>query len=159
KKTSGPQSLTLPFGLIVGGDVGLDTGAALEFTLTGEAGIEAKLKGQNGTVSVEYPMAAKLTFPDPRTLRPGDTFTIGSSFEHFPGGNMSSTSPDWGFRLEAILNARLRVRIVVALLGDNVVDEELYDSGTLDLSSNLFDTDLPGFKEGVDKGSGEFNLL
>src|SRR5262249_28028942 len=90
---------------------------------------------------------------------PGDTFTISSSFDQLPGGTMSTTAPDWAYRLEAILKAQLQVSLVIKLLGEDVLNEPLYDSGSIDLSSSLFDTDMPGFKEGVDKGSGQFNLL
>src|SRR5438105_2647070 len=57
--STGLHSIDLPFGLLVNldptGITDLETGAALIFTLTGEAGIDASVTGKNGTVTVSYP--------------------------------------------------------------------------------------------------------
>lgn len=151
---SDPQSIF--FGL---GDIELGTGAEIGFNITGKAGLAVRVIGRNGTITATYPMGVTLTYPDPRTVHPGDTFTISSSYTRLPGGSLSTSAPDFAMRLSGILTAQVSLNAHVELLGEDIVNEDFFTAGPYDLSTSIVDTDYPGFKQVIDKTSGNFSVL
>jgi hypothetical protein len=150
-------SFSPKFGPVI--DTPLETvGVAVVFAITGQVGIGIDVWGRNGEINARYPMDVVLTYPDPRTLRPGDAFTIGSSFARAGTGALSTTAPDFGFKLRGILTGQVDVDATIYWPGPSDSSANLFSSGPIDLSTDIFNTDLPGFRELV--GSDEhFELL
>lgn len=160
KKTH-PFAFSQRFGPVV--DVGIDpvsdtVGGGLEFNVNGEVGVGITVTGKNGEVNVTYPMNVVLTYPDPRTLRPGDTFTIHSSFARSGNGTLSTSAPDFGFKLRGILSGTLGIDAAIWYPGPLDSRVTLLEPTGVDLSTTIFDTDFPGFKEVVG-ATGDFSLF
>jgi hypothetical protein len=149
-------SFSPKFGPVI--DTEIETvGVAVVFAITGQVGVGIDVWGRNGEINARYPMDVVLTYPDPRTLRPGDTFTIGSSFARAGTGSLSTTAPDFGFKLRGILTGSVDVNATVYWPGPADSSANIYSTGPIDLSTDIFNTDLPGFRELVgDDGHFEF---
>src|SRR5205085_7842067 len=101
----------------------------------------------SGHVDVVYPMKLTLTYPDPTTLNPGETFTVSSSWE--PDRNadkpasLKTRSPNAGVSVRDIINldqAQIEFRVKAfshTIFHDWLaipsfhVDEELFNTDTL----------------------------
>jgi hypothetical protein len=145
-------------------------GAGLNLSLAGSVGVNFQMYGKNGTASVKYPLSIVLNYPDPRTLRPGDTFTIQSSFVRDGNGSLRTTAPDWGFKMAGVADFQANASFI-ARFPPFDIDESAHffsinggtdsNGNTLDkhLRLGLFDTDMPGFKELVFVTNGKFELF
>ena len=155
------HDVDIPLGLFFDPPVPGDwrTGAGLIVTIGGSVGIHIQVWGKNGTLSVAYPCGVVLTYPDPNTLHPGDQFTIGSSFTRDGNGTMTSTAPDFGFFLGGLLSAAIDVRATVEVAGDELIGEDIYNHDWGNNEIGLFNTDLPYFKEYIDKHDGHFEFF
>ncbi|OZM56852.1 hypothetical protein CIB95_08760 [Lottiidibacillus patelloidae] len=74
---------------------------------SGEFGVTAHLNFDAGKVDITYPIDVKLTIPEEAKYKPGETFTIDSSWEIADGWAMTATGPkgsayiDMNFALKA----------------------------------------------------------
>lgn len=151
-KTTGWGTWSQNFGIFVGptDPVDLESGAGITFNLGAEAGVNIQVTGKNGTANVKYPAAIQLVYPDPGTVKPGDSFTISSSFTRGAGGSLTTTPPDFGFKLRGILNVQASADARVKLVGAELFNENIFDTGTIDLGVSIIDTDLPFFRQALD---------
>lgn len=161
-KQTQPAHVDIPLGFFADivplpGDY--NTGAGLIVTLGGALGIRVQVWGKNGVLNVEYPCGITLTYPDPKTLHPGDTYTISSSYTRAGAGTMSSTAPDFGFSLAGLFDAEIKVRATVKLFGEEIVGKNILEKSWDNLEVGLFNTDLPGFKEYVNAHDGHFEFF
>lgn len=153
-----PAYAEIPLGLFVDIPVAGLTGAGLVVTIGGAVGPRIEVWGKNGELNVEYPCGVTLSYPDPATLRPGDPFTISSSYTRNTGGSMSTTAPDFGFALGGLLDVSVKLDARVSLFGETLASETIFEKGYDDIEVGIFNTDLPGFKEAVGDG-GNFELF
>ncbi len=66
-----------------------DYGAEARATTRGKIGVDVNASVSTGSVDVNYPVNITLDLPDPGTVKPGDTYTIYSSFVNLPSANMT----------------------------------------------------------------------
>lgn len=145
----------IDFGFI---DLADTIGAGLEVGIAADAGIGIQVTGKNGEINVVYPMNVVLSYPDPRTLRPGDTFVVSSSFDRAGSGSLWTTAPNFGFKLSGLLTVSLGLDAVVYYPGPFDSRATIIPPQSLNLDTTIFDTDFPGFKEFVGDG-GHFELF
>ena len=113
--------------------IGLDTGAGITLHISNAAiGFEFESIASGGEVSLAYPGSVGLTYPDPKTLFPGDTFTINSTWTpDAASGVMTSSKSNYELRLSALFKARVSIDAVVELLGEDLYRQELIGFGQI----------------------------
>src|SRR5262249_20475624 len=114
--------------------VGLDTGAGITLHVHNAAiGFEFESIASGGEVQLAYPGGLTLNYPDPKTLYPGDSFTITSSWDpHADQGTMSSTKSNYELVLSALFKAQISIDAVVELLGEDLFRAHLFTFPQID---------------------------
>ena len=136
------------------------TGIGLVINLNGTLGVEIDVWGKNGELEVSYPANLSLTYPDPKTVRPGDVFSVGSSFYRDGSGSMNSTAADYGFSLAGLIQFGINITAGIWFLGgDPVAGTTVYSNDFPEAKVGIFNTDLPGFKEYVALNAGHYELF
>lgn len=156
-KSTDRNDVDIPLGLFVS-PLDVTSGAGLVINVGGSIGIRFDIWGKGGTLTVIHPCGIILTYPDPKTLRPGDPFTISSSFSRVGTGSMSSTKPEFGFSLGAFADISVKADVKVIFLDSDVVSENIFNK-SIHADVGLFHTDLPGFKELVNANAGHFEFF
>ncbi len=104
-----------------------ETGAELKANTNGYVGIEAGYKIDSGSINASYQADLVLTYPDPGTIKPGDTFTISSEVVN-PNAGFNTNFPEIQAYVDLIFDvyADLYAKAVVLDVGP-VIDVTLID--------------------------------
>ena len=113
-------------------------------TIAADGGLRFSQYANGGTVSVAYPLTLNLTYPDPATLSPGQTFTLSSSWARgVPGADpyMSTNSPSLGLAAAAGLNvSQARLKFSARAFGAWIFNDNIFNIQNQQFNAPLFDT-------------------
>lgn len=87
----------------------------------GRAGLIATAYADGGTVTVKYPMTLTMTYPDPKTLKAGQSFQITSSWTPGAGNanpSLTTKSPKLGAKIEGVLKGGLDIDLALRAFGE-----------------------------------------
>jgi hypothetical protein len=125
------------------------TGAELSAESDGYIGIEAGYSIDSGSINASYPVAVALTYPDPSTVSPGETFTISSQYVVDPSAGFDTNFPEIEAYVDLIFDvyAHVEAGAYVVGVGDSI-------------SATLIDVDVTQEIVGFNRdGDGQLSIL
>jgi hypothetical protein len=107
----------------------------------GKFGLRPQLTVKGGAVSATYPLRVTVELPANGQLRPGDPFTVKTSFAANPGGSLATSSPHARATLDLEVNASASATgsAWAALLGST--GGSIFDFTLDPVDKQIFDTD------------------
>lgn len=116
-------------------------GGSASFDTKGSAGLRFHAYATSGRVDVNYPGTLTLTYPDPSTLAPGQTFTVKSSWAlDSTAAEMQTHSPDAGVSLGAFVKSDpMRIHLQAEVFSHNLINNDVLNT-TIDFDKTLLDT-------------------
>jgi hypothetical protein len=128
-------------------------GAEASASTSGTVGLRPNLSVQGGAVNVDYPIQVTIGYPDNGTLRPGDTFSVSTSFLPTPGGtHLTTSSPGARVTLDAVLGANFRSSATVKAGALGTFSGTLFDLTIPHTDTQIFNSDSPIFRGALNTG-------
>lgn len=123
-------------------------GAEIRGSTNGEVGIDLYADWDTGSVNVNYPVGVSLEYPDPWTVKPGELFSISSSYVTDSAASLNTNFPEAHIRADAVFDVFADAGGKVCLAGCLGGHFTLFDVNKrlnlLDISSNAsFEANLP----------------
>jgi len=126
------------------------TGAQLSAESDGYIGIEAGYAIDSGSINASYPVAVELTYPDPSTVSPGETFTISSEYAVDPTAGFDTNFAEIEAYVDAVFDVYAHVDADAYLAGSNIYD----------ISPTLIDQEFTMEVVGFNRdGDGQLSIL
>jgi hypothetical protein len=116
-------------------------GSEASASTSGEIALRPNLSVQGGAVNVDYPILVTIGYPDNGTLRPGDTFSVTTSFLPTQGTRLTTSSPGARLTLDAILGANFRSSATVKAGALGTISGTLFDLTIPHSDTQIFNSD------------------